>query len=233
MSKQITLAKTLKIAKRKKDATTCTNDKQPVTSNGGVGGQVVIDLDEEDIDDGAFLDGLSQEEAVKLEEELPENLDDFFDDKEDEFQNGVASDAREVAPPNAAALSPSTSMLSASLIQPEVLTGFDDEMGHSWVYPVNYPVRDYQFNIAHKSLFKNTLVSLPTGLGKTFIAAVVMYNFYRWYPRGKVVFLAPTKPLVAQQIEACYKVVGIKQETMAEMTGELHAATLLLRNGRF
>ena len=32
-------------------------------------------------------------------------------------------------------------------------------------------------------LYDNTLVCLPTGLGKTFIAAVVMYNFYRWYPQ--------------------------------------------------
>ena len=34
---------------------------------------------------------------------------------------------------------------------------------------------------------QNTLVSLPTGLGKTLIAAVVMYNYYRWFPTGKVV----------------------------------------------
>ena len=43
-------------------------------------------------------------------------------------------------------------------------------------------------------------MTLPTGLGKTFIAAVVMYNFYRWYPQGRIVFMAPTKPLVAQQV---------------------------------
>ena len=48
-----------------------------------------------------------------------------------------------------------------------------------------------------------------------------MYNFYRWYPQGKVVFMAPTKPLVAQQIEACYKVMGIPQSHMQEMTGKL------------
>ncbi len=47
----------------------------------------------------------------------------------------------------------------------------------------------------------NTLVSLPTGLGKTLIAAVVMYNLQRWFPTGKAIFLAPTKPLVHQQVE--------------------------------
>ena len=31
--------------------------------------------------------------------------------------------------------------------------------------------------------------------------------------------MAPTKPLVAQQIEACFKVMGIPQSDMSEMTG--------------
>lgn len=31
--------------------------------------------------------------------------------------------------------------------------------------------------------------------------------------------MAPTKPLVAQQIEACYNIMGIPQEHTAEMTG--------------
>lgn len=56
----------------------------------------------------------------------------------------------------------------------------DLEAAKTWIYPVNYPVREYQLQIVTESLFRNTLVSLPTGLGKTLIAAVVMYNFYRW-----------------------------------------------------
>lgn len=45
-----------------------------------------------------------------------------------------------------------------------------------WFYPLNQPKRDYQFNIVKHSLFENTLVALPTGLGKTFISGVVMLN---------------------------------------------------------
>ncbi|KAJ3027102.1 UNVERIFIED_CONTAM: hypothetical protein HDU68_004488 [Siphonaria sp. JEL0065] len=89
----------------------------------------------------------------------------------------------------------------------------------AWLYPTNCPVREYQFNVIQASLMQNTLVALPTGLGKTFIAAVVMFNFYRWFPEGKIVFMAPTKPLVAQQIEACYKITGIPQADTDEMTG--------------
>ncbi|KAM4690578.1 Fanconi anemia group M protein [Rhinophrynus dorsalis] len=103
------------------------------------------------------------------------------------------------------------------------LPGFDLSAGNVWIYPTNYPVRDYQFTMSHTALLHNTLVCLPTGLGKTFIAAVVMYNFYRWYPSGKIVFMAPTKPLVAQQMEACFRVMGIPQVHMAEMTGSTQA----------
>lgn len=100
--------------------------------------------------------------------------------------------------------------------------GFDGCSAKVWIYPTNYPIREYQLKISEAALLQNTLVCLPTGLGKTFIAAVVMYNFYRWYPSGKIVFMAPTKPLVAQQIEACYKVMGIPQAHMAELTGDNH-----------
>lgn len=36
--------------------------------------------------------------------------------------------------------------------------GFDSTMGNKWIYPTNYPVRQYQYNISRVSLFKNTLV---------------------------------------------------------------------------
>lgn len=48
-----------------------------------------------------------------------------------------------------------------------------------------------------------------------------MYNFYRWYPTGKIIFLAPTRALAAQQVEACFKVMGIPQDHMIQMTGTL------------
>ncbi|KAF9270443.1 P-loop containing nucleoside triphosphate hydrolase protein [Marasmius fiardii PR-910] len=90
-----------------------------------------------------------------------------------------------------------------------------------WIYPLNQPKRDYQYNIVKNALFDNTIVALPTGMGKTFVAGVIMLNLYRWFPEGKVVFVAPTKPLVAQQIEACHRTCGIPGSDAAELTGEI------------
>ncbi|KAF9608476.1 hypothetical protein IFM89_009842 [Coptis chinensis] len=96
----------------------------------------------------------------------------------------------------------------------------DLEAAKTWIYPVNIPLRDYQLSITKTALFANTLVALPTGLGKTLIAAVVMYNYFRWFPEGKIVFAAPSRPLVLQQIEACHNTVGIPQEWAIDLTGQ-------------
>ncbi|GAB0191217.1 Fanconi anemia group M protein [Grus japonensis] len=112
---------------------------------------------------------------------------------------------------------------AAAAADPSPVAGFCAAAGSIWIYPTNYPVRGYQVRMARAALLGNTLVCLPTGLGKTFVAAVVMYNFYRWFPSGKVLFLAPTKPLVAQQMEACACVMGIPTRHMVEMTGGTQA----------
>lgn len=91
-----------------------------------------------------------------------------------------------------------------------------------WVYPSNLGERrDYQFNITQRALYHNLLVALPTGLGKTFIAATVMLNWFRWTKEAQVVFVAPTKPLVAQQIDACFNIAGIPRSETTMLTGEI------------
>ena len=45
-------------------------------------------------------------------------------------------------------------------------TGYDENSGTVWIYPNNMPIRPYQYNIIQECLHKNTMVVLPTGLGK-------------------------------------------------------------------
>ncbi len=56
-------------------------------------------------------------------------------------------------------------------------------------------LREYQRSIVEKALRKNTLVVLPTGLGKTIIAIAVSKEKLR---EGDVLVMAPTRPLVEQ-----------------------------------
>ncbi|TDL28562.1 P-loop containing nucleoside triphosphate hydrolase protein [Rickenella mellea] len=108
-----------------------------------------------------------------------------------------------------------------SLPPPPMKLEVDLLAARNWIYPSNRERRDYQFNITKNCLFENTLVALPTGLGKTFIAGAVMLNYYKWFPEGKVLFVAPTKPLVAQQIDACHQTCGIPGSDSIELTGQV------------
>ncbi|KAH3669541.1 hypothetical protein WICMUC_004963 [Wickerhamomyces mucosus] len=85
----------------------------------------------------------------------------------------------------------------------------------TYIYPSNLELRDYQYDIIRKALFKNILCAIPTGLGKTFIASTLMLNYYRWFKKEKIIFMAPTRPLVAQQIQACLGCTNIPSSETA------------------
>ncbi len=60
--------------------------------------------------------------------------------------------------------------------------------------------REYQKEILKTCIEKNCLVVLPTGLGKTLIALMLSIERIKKFPREKIVFLAPTKPLAEQHL---------------------------------
>lgn len=93
-----------------------------------------------------------------------------------------------------------------------------------WHYPSDAQFRRFQFDAVLASLRANALVSFPTGLGKTLVAAVAMHNFLRWFPASLVVFVAPTRPLVAQQLDAVLAAVPIGRDGACLLTGDVPPA---------
>jgi Fanconi anemia group M protein len=61
--------------------------------------------------------------------------------------------------------------------------------------------RDYQKEILEKCKEKNSLVILPTGIGKTLIALLLVIDRMQKFPLEKILFLAPTRPLAEQHYE--------------------------------
>ncbi|MEW5748450.1 MAG: helicase-related protein [Candidatus Thermoplasmatota archaeon] len=68
---------------------------------------------------------------------------------------------------------------------------------HQLIRPGSVEERDYQVNIARAALTESTLVVLPTGMGKTVVALIVIAETLA-KTDGKVLLMAPTKPLVEQ-----------------------------------
>lgn len=72
-------------------------------------------------------------------------------------------------------------------------------ISHPLIKPDSLESREYQLSIAMKALDVNTMVILPTGLGKTAVALIVAAS--RLYNEGgRILMLAPTKPLVEQHL---------------------------------
>jgi len=78
--------------------------------------------------------------------------------------------------------------------------------------------RLYQESIFNTAAKSNTLVVLPTGLGKTVIAIMLAIHRLNQFPQSKVVFLAPTKPLCNQHIET-FKKHLITNQNFEVLTG--------------
>jgi len=77
----------------------------------------------------------------------------------------------------------------------------DGHVVHPLLRPGQVRGLPFQLDMARIGLEEDLLVVLPTGLGKTVIAALIAAEVLR-RTDGKVVFLAPTRPLVQQHSEA-------------------------------
>jgi Fanconi anemia group M protein len=73
--------------------------------------------------------------------------------------------------------------------------------------------------IARTATSSNTLVVLPTGLGKTLIAILVASELLRKYPESKVMVLAPTRPLVIQHYKAFKEAIDLPDGSLVVLTG--------------
>ena len=80
--------------------------------------------------------------------------------------------------------------------------------------------RVYQNNISESARNKNTLVILPTALGKTVIAILVCAEFLYNYKSKRVLIMAPTKPLVAQHMNSFFSVLRMPEDCITAITGK-------------
>ncbi|MCD6484169.1 MAG: DEAD/DEAH box helicase family protein [Candidatus Odinarchaeota archaeon] len=92
---------------------------------------------------------------------------------------------------------------------------------YPFIKPNTVEKRVYQEVIAAYCTRKNTLVVLPTGLGKTIIAALVAAARLKKHPDSKIVFLAPTRPLVEQHNKVFQKIMDLEAGDFAVFTGQV------------
>ena len=88
------------------------------------------------------------------------------------------------------------------------------------IYEESLEFRAYQKNIVDSAHNKNTLVIIPTALGKTVIAILVSARALYNHRRKRVLVIAPTRPLVLQHMKSFFSVLKISQDQLTEVTGK-------------
>ncbi len=98
-----------------------------------------------------------------------------------------------------------------------------DFITHPLIKPDAIDQRMYQLNLAAAALKQSTLVVLPTGLGKTIVALIVIANRLHKMS-GKVIILSPTKPLVEQHASFFKKFMTLPPDEIVVFTGSIPPA---------
>ena len=103
----------------------------------------------------------------------------------------------------------------------------DGFVEHPYLRPRTVRALPFQLDLARVGIEANLLVVLPTGLGKTVVAALVAAEVLR-RAEGKILVLAPTRPLVQQHAEAFAR--WLRPVTTARFTGTVQRP---VREGRW
>ncbi|MDY6769586.1 MAG: DEAD/DEAH box helicase, partial [Candidatus Nanohaloarchaea archaeon] len=80
--------------------------------------------------------------------------------------------------------------------------------------------RTYQEVIAASALEENSIVVLPTGLGKTAVGILVAAHRLQERPNSKILMLAPTKPLAEQHRDEFERCLEVDTGVFEVLTGE-------------
>ena len=83
----------------------------------------------------------------------------------------------------------------------------------------DFEPRLYQQTIFATAVKYNTLVVLPTGMGKTNIFLMLAAQRLKQYPKSKILLIGPTRPLIEQYVEVFKRHFEISEDKLAIFTG--------------
>ena len=98
--------------------------------------------------------------------------------------------------------------------------GAAETVDHPLIEPGALEDRPYQTDLVETAGSGHTLVSLPTGLGKTAVSLRVTAERLHEDAAAKALLLAPTKPLVEQHAAFYRDALEIPEESIVVLTGE-------------
>ena len=104
---------------------------------------------------------------------------------------------------------------------PDDISENNNYVSHPLIRNSSVEFRLYQSNISKSAFSKNTLVILPTALGKTIISLLVCVDTLYNYRDKRVLIMAPTRPLVTQHMKSFSSSLKLMSEQTVAVTGKI------------
>jgi len=95
---------------------------------------------------------------------------------------------------------------------------------HPLIKPNSIEAREYQQLIFNTAIRGNSLVVLPTGLGKTSLAIMVAAYRLTSFPDSKILMMAPTRPLAMQHCQTFRRTMTLPSGDLKVLTGQVPPA---------
>jgi len=92
---------------------------------------------------------------------------------------------------------------------------------HPLLKPHTVELRKYQTRILSEILGRNSLVILPTGMGKTYLALLTTCARLAQFPDSRILLMAPTRPLTVQHYETFRGCMNLPEGSLKFLTGEI------------
>lgn len=89
------------------------------------------------------------------------------------------------------------------------------------IKPNSIEAREYQQLILSTAIRGNSLVVLPTGLGKTSLATMVAAYRLTKFPDSKILMMAPTRPLAMQHCQTFTRAMTLPSKGLQVLTGKV------------
>ncbi len=91
---------------------------------------------------------------------------------------------------------------------------------HPYIKEESLKYRVFQVELSSLCCKENTLILVPTGLGKTAIALLIIAEHLKNHSENKCLILAPTRPLCHQHFKFFKKHLALEEEKIKVVTGE-------------
>ncbi len=104
------------------------------------------------------------------------------------------------------------------------LKDMTEYINHPLIKPNTIEARIYQQVLFAAAVEKNTLVILPTGLGKTVLFVMLAAHSLQSQPEKKVIITAPTKPLVEQHANTLRSMLALEGKEITVLDGSIPPA---------